>query len=213
MARPRRSEKSKQELIAIGALDLAENGFNGTGLKQLLDQAGVPKGSFYNYFDSKEHFAAEIVRHYNQLLLDLLMARAAEPDISPLSALRQAYEDLIALTESRDCRQNCLLGSLAAEIAATSDLCRQAISDAYGAWHLRVTEMLVYAQAGHEIRRDLPAADLADMFWNAWQGAQIRMLIDRNTAPLKQTLDMVLDHLFRPQNPTAEPAGQNGATP
>jgi len=213
MARPRRSEKSKQELITIGALGLAENGFNGTGLKQVLDQAGVPKGSFYNYFDSKEHFAAEIVRHYNQLLLDLLMARAAEPETSPLSALRQAYEDLIALTESRDCRQNCLLGSLAAEIAATSDLCRQAISDAYGAWHLRVTEMLVYAQARHEIRRDLPAADLADMFWNAWQGAQIRMLIDRSTDPLKQTLDMVLDHLFRPQNPTAEPAGENGATP
>ena len=57
MARPRRSENTRQELLELGVRLLSENGYNGTGLKQILDEAGVPKGSFYNYFPSKEAYA------------------------------------------------------------------------------------------------------------------------------------------------------------
>lgn len=202
MPRPRRSEKSKQDLLTLGAAALAEHGFHGTGLKQLLDQAGVPKGSFYNYFDSKEHYAAEMIDFYNQALLDLLLRRASEPTLSPLAAVTTAYRDLIALTESFDCKRNCLLGSMAAEISADSPVIRHAVNDAYGLWHDRMTELLTYAQQAGELRTDMAASDMADLFWNAWQGAGMRMLVNQNAAPLRQVLDLMLGSLFRPQPAT-----------
>ena len=54
MARPRKSEHSRQDLLDTGSRMLTEFGYHGTGIKQVLDAVGVPKGSFYNFFPSKE---------------------------------------------------------------------------------------------------------------------------------------------------------------
>ena len=42
---------------------LMDQGYHGTGLQELVQRVGVPKGSFYNYFESKEAFRAGVVRH------------------------------------------------------------------------------------------------------------------------------------------------------
>ena len=64
MARPRKSEQAKQQLLDVGVQMLTEQGYHGTGIKQILDAVGVPKGSFYNFFPSKEAFVASIIYQY-----------------------------------------------------------------------------------------------------------------------------------------------------
>ena len=54
----------KEKLIEAGLKTLLAGGFNGVGVQEITDAAGVPKGSFYNHFDSKETLGAEIVERY-----------------------------------------------------------------------------------------------------------------------------------------------------
>ncbi len=76
MARPRLSEGTRQRLLQHGMSAFLQQGYHGTGIKQVLDEVGVPKGSFYNYFASKEAFGAAAIEYYADCLADK-MTRAA----------------------------------------------------------------------------------------------------------------------------------------
>ena len=82
MARPRRSEGTRQRLLDEGVAAFLHVGYHGTGLKEVLDRVGVPKGSFYNYFASKEEFGAAAIRHYSDCFgrqMDAAMSGAKNP--------------------------------------------------------------------------------------------------------------------------------------
>ena len=70
---------------------LSEQGYHGTGLKEILDQVRVPKGSFYHYFASKEAFTAEIISDYSRTLLDVMDRHLAQGVDSPRETIRQLY--------------------------------------------------------------------------------------------------------------------------
>ncbi|MDB5769038.1 MAG: transcriptional regulator, TetR family, partial [Collimonas fungivorans] len=55
---------TRATLLETGLRLFAEQGYNGTGIKEIVDATGVPKGSFYNYFKSKEDFGAEVISFY-----------------------------------------------------------------------------------------------------------------------------------------------------
>ena len=83
MARPRKSDHTKQLLLATGSQMLTEHGYHGTGIKQVLDAVGVPKGSFYNFFPSKEAYVASIIHHYGEQVAEEFNAATAglRPDL------------------------------------------------------------------------------------------------------------------------------------
>ena len=68
MARPRRSQASRERLLEVGISSLLRDGYHGTGLKAVLDRSAVPKGSFYNFFTSKEDFAVAAIERYAECL-------------------------------------------------------------------------------------------------------------------------------------------------
>ncbi len=72
MARPKGSGATRAALIQVGMDQLSVVGYHGTGIKQILDVMKVPKGSFYNYFASKEAFVAEVVEEFGRQLLQEL---------------------------------------------------------------------------------------------------------------------------------------------
>ena len=91
MARP----SAKEQLIAAGLAILHERGFNGSGVQDITDAAGVPKGSFYNHFESKEAFAAEVLEHYwRQGSCSLAML--SDERVPPLDRLRGYFDKMAA---------------------------------------------------------------------------------------------------------------------
>ena len=198
MARPRRSEKTRQELLELGVNLLSESGYNGTGLKQILDAAGVPKGSFYNYFPSKEAYAAEIIDFYMTNLLKMFDMVVDNHTGTPLQIIRFAYRNIITHLAEGQCRKGCLLGSMAAEIASGSELCRETMCSLYQQWKVRFAALMEKAQLQGEVRDDLTPETLADLFWNQWEGALLRMQIEGSPEILEDTLELLLDRLFKP---------------
>ena len=74
---------NRENLLNQGVGLLMQQGYHGTGLKEILDAVQIPKGSFYNYFGSKENFAAEIIEHYIVPYLEQLQSYWRNPKAMP----------------------------------------------------------------------------------------------------------------------------------
>lgn len=195
------SPETRERLLEAGVAAFSDCGYHGTGLKQVLDRVGVPKGSFYNYFDSKEQFAAEVIRHYAARSLACLDVINTQPEADAVAALRCYFSAEIDRCEGKGI--GCLLGNLAAELGASQELCRRAMAEAMRASEGRITEAIERGQRAGSIRDDLPASHLASFLFNAWEGALLRMQVEDSVEPLRLCAELVLDSFFRPRSAKA----------
>ena len=196
MGRPRHSGGTSKKLLEEGLKAFLEHGYHGTGIKQILDRVNVPKGSFYNYFKSKEDFGAAVIEHYSGCFgekMSSVLATAADP----VAGLRKFFRGLMAEFEAANFQGGCLVGNLGGELEG-SELCRQALSKAMRDWRNGVRDALRDAQEQELIRDDIPAVEMADLLIESWEGAVLRMKIDRSLKPLRQCLKRTLDDYFLP---------------
>ena len=194
---PTKTRDTRTRLLDAGIQAFLENGFHGTGIKAVLDAVGVPKGSFYNYFDSKEAFGAATIEHYASKMgarLGEAMAGASDS----VEGLRAFFHDEMRDFERSDFVGGCLVANLGGELEASS-VCRDALATAQGQYIDGIAAALAQAQEAGLIRKDHSSAELARVFVDAWEGAVIRMKIERTLAPLEQCLALVLDGFLREQ--------------
>ncbi len=197
MSRPRRSASIRADLIAEGIAQLSEHGYHGTGIKQILDQVRVPKGSFYNYFPSKEAYVAEIIAAYSADGLRQLDEYLAGSRESPLEKIRVIHGFILRQFAAQEVQRGCLIGSLAAEMGGSSRLCQEALQAACAAWRERLAMLFEAARAAGEVRQDLSADAMASLFWAAWEGSLLRMRIEGTTAPVANMIDLLLEQVLR----------------
>ncbi len=200
MTRPRRNDHLREILLNKGIECITEHGYHGTGLKQILDAVGVPKGSFYHYFASKEKFVAEVIEWYNLKSMVLLDSYISTSPEDPLTIVRNVLIYMIQVLEHDP--KGCLVGNIAAEIGDESPDCQAAMQAAINEWSRRISGLMEQAQAQDLVRNDIAPQVMADMMWNAWQGGLLRMKIDGTVKPLEQTLEVMLGVLFSSPNLT-----------
>lgn len=197
MPRIRRSEKTRENLITEGINLLTEHGYHGTGLKLILDTVKVPKGSFYNYFESKEHFVAEILDTYAQQLLneyDEYVAKSSNE--SPLQLISKIYQHMLDTLDADGQVKGCLIGNMAAEIGSHSELCRQSMQRTLQQWRTRLLALLEMGQQQGQVRNDISAESLGDLLWCTWEGSLLRMKIEGHSNTVRSTLSLLLEQLF-----------------
>jgi TetR/AcrR family transcriptional regulator, transcriptional repressor for nem operon len=172
-------------------------GYNATGIQQITDKAGVPKGSFYNHFDSKEAFAAQILRNYAKWTGDAWSAALEDAPATPLAAIHHVFGQFIQHHDQTGC-QGCLVGNFAAEVVEASATCRAVLSEVLRDWRDRLADLISQAQRSGDIRADVDANVLANFFWDAWEGAVLRSKVERSVRPLQEARHLLLDQFFRP---------------
>ena len=187
---------NKDNLLAQGVQLLMQQGYHGTGLKEILDAVRVPKGSFYNYFSSKENYAAEVIQHYIEPFITKLDSHLRNPEVDSLTALKNYFGELIYELEKSDFKGGCLLGNLMGEIGDTSDLCQKSLQSAVHRYQDLLAAGLKKAQKEGTVRTDKSAADMASLLTNAWQGALLRMKIEQSSTPLQQCCHDLLGDYF-----------------
>jgi TetR/AcrR family transcriptional repressor of nem operon len=204
MSRPRRSEHTREALISNGIEQLSLHGYHGTGIKQILDEVKVPKGSFYNFFASKEAFVAEIIEQYSRDFLEKLKQFVTNEGkaLSPVQQLQSMYQYNLEYYANGKYQKSCLVGALATEISAESSLCRVQLEKASTQWTNFFTCLFEQAQVSGEIRTDLSAHSIASLYWATWEGALMTMKLTETTEPALKIMDIMLNTLLLPnQNP------------
>jgi TetR/AcrR family transcriptional repressor of nem operon len=99
---------------------------------------------------------------------------------------------------SKELLGGCLIANLGGELEG-SDICRQTLAVAFRGWRDSVTNALRQCQQLGLVRSDIDAGELADLLTEAWEGAVIRMKIERSLDPLRRVLARLIDDYFRPR--------------
>ncbi|MEK8093747.1 TetR family transcriptional regulator C-terminal domain-containing protein [Methylocystis sp. IM3] len=186
------SDDARKRLLDKGVAMMLAGGYHGTGLADILKAANVPKGSFYYYFASKEEFGAQAIEHYLAPFLRRLNERLADPSLNGLQALVAYFRDLAQELEANDFSGGCLLGNLMGEIGDSSPAARAALKKAVDRYRDLMAQGLARAQAEGAVRRDRDARAMADLLFDGWQGALLRMKIERSAEPLKSFVESTL---------------------
>jgi TetR/AcrR family transcriptional regulator, transcriptional repressor for nem operon len=176
----------RRRLLAAG-LDLVHaRGFSASGVKDITDTAGVPKGSFYAYFPSKEAFGAAVLDHYwsdiEQRLLPVLDA-----DESAEKRIVRFFHALADEHEAGDFLLGCLVGNLSLELGGNSEQVRDELVGILGRWDAALTACVRSGQRPNGgIRTDIDAAELASLLIEAWEGAALRGKVTRSRVPYQR---------------------------
>lgn len=193
ISRPRRGRPPKVErdfpdtraaLIRCGMEILTEQGFMSTGIDSVLKRVGVPKGSFYHYFDSKEAFGQAVLESYASYFAHKLDHWFLQDAVAPLQRLQNFVEDAKAgMARYQFCR-GCLVGNLGQEVAILPEGFRLQLEAILCTWQHRLASCLRTAQAAGELAAEADCDELAAFFWIGWEGAVQRARLTRDNAPL-----------------------------
>ena len=184
--RPRENLIDTRELLLRAGLEiLTEKGFSATGLDEILGHVGIPKGSFYHYFASKEAFGLAIIERYGEFFAKKLDRHLCNPTLSPLDRLHAFVNDAKAGMARHDFRRGCLVGNLGQEMGALSESFRVQLKNTFEDWQARFSVCLIEAQKAGQIARDTDANQLAAFFWIGWEGAVLRAKLEQSPGPLE----------------------------
>lgn len=180
-------------LLEEGIELFSEHGFHGIGLKDILSAVNIPKGSFYHYFESKEDYGAKVVDYYTEITQQKLAEIFSDSNVPGLTALHQFFDWAIRMHLDDGGKHGCLAGNLGAEISDTSEVCRKAVERSMNVTRDAFAAVLRRGQKDGSIRQDIAAEVLADLLLNGFEGALLRMKIEKGGAPLEQFRDIILN--------------------
>ncbi|HSV80884.1 MAG TPA: TetR family transcriptional regulator C-terminal domain-containing protein [Ramlibacter sp.] len=189
--------ETKQKLLNAGLTEFHAHGFHATGVDQIAKSANVPKGSFYNHFQSKQAFGAEVVDCYFERHLAKLRHFLSDSAVAPLQRLHNYFEERIAFFTESGGRKGCLMGNLSLELADCEELVRVRLQERFGEWSLLFGECIQQAQAAGQIDKGADAQALAEFVLNSWEGAILRMKVERSTAPLETARRLIFSSILR----------------
>lgn len=185
-----------QAIIEAAAPLIHRRGFHHTGLKDIVEAAGVPKGSFYFYFKSKEDFGLALIDYYAQSLYEGIPLGEGASEGPALERLRKAFEAHRDLRASQGWEGGCPLGNLAQEMSDLSARMRERLQQALGAITSNIASLLREARGRGEIPEDLDPGHTAGFILDAWEGALLRAKTEKSAAPVDRFLCVVFGRLL-----------------
>lgn len=197
MARPKNPDTIRTRLLEVGLALFARRGYHGTGIKEIVDTAHVPKGSFYSYFRSKEDFGIAIVRWHSADFWRKWHDSMDDQAPDPLLALRACFDTMLA--EHMDSAVNTfsVIAHVVGEMCESSAECRAAVKSVQREMFANLATYIRKAQQSGVARNDIDAELLASLFWDAWTGNILRVKIEGNLEPLKQCVFLLFDRLMK----------------
>lgn len=187
---------TRQEIIEAAARLIHRQGYTSTGVKEIVDAAGVPKGSFYFYFPSKEALGLALIEHYGVLFRENVEPIMRTPGMSPLRRLRLFFESRRDWVASNGCSLGCPIGGLAQEMSSLSEPMREHLEQALHRLSAAVQHLLEQAVADGELKTDIPTETLAAFLIDAWEGALLRMKAECSAQALDRFISITFASLL-----------------
>jgi TetR/AcrR family transcriptional regulator, transcriptional repressor for nem operon len=166
----------RETLLSAGLSAFHRRGYHATGVQEIVSSAGVPKGSFYSHFESKDALGlAALARYWEAYAKTRALLLDAE-----LPGLERLDHYLAALGYDKD---GCLIGNFTAELAQL-DVFRENLSRLWRQWTDALSRCLADGQCDGSVRTDIPVADLARTVLALWEGAVLAAKVERGPKPL-----------------------------
>ncbi len=178
-------EKTCHTIVRKGAALIHEQGFNATGIQQVLDAAGIPKGSFYHYFQSKEDFGSAVIDYFATTTGELFNSYLNDKRHPPLTRLDNLFAHFEKELNKTGCALGCPLGNLALELADTNDKLREHLHEVIKNIILQLENCLIEAKQNKSITNGLNTHDTARFLFHAFEGAIMDTKVEKSIEPYK----------------------------
>ncbi|KAB1989153.1 TetR/AcrR family transcriptional regulator [Streptomyces triticiradicis] len=179
-----RTTDTRRIILDTAQRIMARKGYSAVGINEVLAEAGIPKGSFYHYFASKDAFGEAILKSYfTDYLTDMdrVLARSGQSSAERLMAYWQQWRQTQSI---EDCQGKCLAVKLGAEVADLSEPMRLALKEGTSAVVDRIEQTITSGLEDGSLSVDGEARDVAQALYDMWLGASIMAKIHRSPAPL-----------------------------
>lgn len=195
---PQTHHDTQDTLIRAGLVLLTTQGFTGTSLDTVLKQVGIPKGSFYHYFQSKEAFGKAVIQAYATYFDQKLERWLEDTTLLPLERLQGFAEDAMAGLQRHQFNRGCLVGNLNQEVELLPIQYRDLLQSILQNWEQRLEQCLQLACKQGQLAPTSDCQALARFFWIGWEGAIMRARLSRSREPLTLFITHYLSLLPRP---------------
>lgn len=187
-----KTNDTRNLILQAGADLISMKGFGATGINGILTAAGVPKGSFYHYFSSKNDFGLAIIdtfaEEYDAKLDQILNDRSR----SCVDRLRAYFDTGFDDMASCNCTRGCLMGNLGQELAGQNEIFRIRLNNAFCAWEKRFERCIAEAQTAGDIEVGIEPSDAASFLLSGWEGAILRAKVVKSTEPMERFVRVFL---------------------
>jgi TetR/AcrR family transcriptional repressor of nem operon len=166
-------ESKKAHILCRGLEVMKRQGYNGTSVKDIVDAAEVPKGSFYNYFASKEAFVLDAIAYTADENARWTQNILQKPGVPAMKRLENYFQSGAKSACGCEYEVGCFLGNMAQEMSDSSESIRCSLEK------VLKTQTAMLAEVIEEILQECKNVDLnadltAEFLFNAWEGALMR---------------------------------------
>lgn len=178
----------RDKILATGQRIMGGKGFSAVGLNEVLAAAGVPKGSFYHYFGSKDAFGEALLEAYFDAYLDDMERIFRQPGKNKAGQMEDYFAAWQDNQSFEDCQGKCLAVKLGAEVADLSDSMRAALDRGTAAIIAGMADAIKAGQAEGVFPNQEDATQLAQSLYQLWLGASVMVKIVRTPQPFDTAL-------------------------
>lgn len=189
---------TRERIIRKGAELLTEFSFSATGLDGLLKSAGVPKGSFYHFFPSKQAFAVEVIAYYDAYFEERSIRILCDSAVPPLQRLQAWMVEARKGMARHGWRRGCLIGNLSQELGPHDLVLSGKLRAVFRKWERWIETLLQEGVDDGSIAATAAPKRLAHLFWIGWEGAILRAKLEGSGEPLDAFSVYFLQSIPRP---------------
>ena len=187
----------RERILEAGLKVMFQQGYIGSGVRDIVAAANAPQGSFTNHFRSKEMFAAEVLEHYFRTVKGLVAEALEDKSLTPRERLRRYLDIITRCLSADDFMRGCLIGDFSLEAAPYSEMLRKRLAAIFVEWRAPFAACIAEAQAAGDIASTFPADELAEFLLASWEGAILRMKVERDAAPLERFKTIAFATVFK----------------
>lgn len=190
------SRKYNANEILDNGIDLfRKQGYHKTGINDVLKTSGIPKGSFYNFFDNKQDFGIQVIQRYGEFTLNMMREYLKDTSYTPLQRLINFYRASSDINISEGLNKGCLLCNLSGELGATEPIIADVIEEEYMQWIAALSDCVDEGQKDGEIITTFPAVEIATFINNNFSGAVSRMKASRSSESLEVFIKITFESI------------------
>ncbi|MCM8533791.1 MAG: TetR family transcriptional regulator C-terminal domain-containing protein [Lentisphaeraceae bacterium] len=181
-----RNEIKQQKILKIldyGIETFRSKGYHFSGVQELASECGISKGSFYQYFDSKENFAKMVIHRYSAKINEIIDQLLNSYEGTGREKIHYTFSQLINKIAKDKFQAGCLYGDLGAELGGVNEDCSQTLSQCMMSTTLLIKQTIEIGQEDGSIRPDLDPTEATTVLMNSWGGAILKMKIERSKQP------------------------------
>ena len=193
-----KQEQKRLSIIRAGLKIIYQKGYNATGVKEITDSAGIPKGSFYNYFSSKEDFAVEAMRYFTEKELSVMKEILSDCKVPPLTRIENLYRLKIEHFKNKGRFSfGCFLCNITLEMADMSSIIADEAALAFDREYQPIIQCLQEAQITGDLSTEKNIVQITDMLRNCWLGALVIMKANKSQEPLESFFTILQKNILR----------------